>query len=291
MQHSTVFTDPISLVQATSRQQVSDSLANDPSRSAQLTAAITAMAGPSPTPAEVAARLCPGMPPPGPNLSSEQTKAYLQAAIARRSALEVEVKEAKHVEAWLGRLLRRVITRELCVGFGEPCDAHSTSDEAAADAEPTSHEAAAAAPGVVARADGGAADEGSSHVAQRPRARARPADGPSAGSAAGPAQHPAGRARANAARAPPGKCQACYNLERGRTQSVSHSRGRDGTECKLKPANQGQQRAAKRPRADPAARQSPGPVAGQGVAAPAAGDGGDAADEDEHADSDADTLR
>ena len=52
------------------------------------------MAGPPPSPAEVAARLCPGMPPPGPNITSDQVKAYLQAAIARRSKLEAEVKEA-----------------------------------------------------------------------------------------------------------------------------------------------------------------------------------------------------
>ena len=38
---------------------------------------------------EVAARMCPGMPSPGPIITSDQVK-----AVARRSKLEAEVKEA-----------------------------------------------------------------------------------------------------------------------------------------------------------------------------------------------------
>ena len=71
------------------------------------------------TPGELAARLLPGMAPPTANLTSKQLQAYVEAAIARRAKLEAAMLEAKHVEAWLGRLLENVLTRELEAGFGD----------------------------------------------------------------------------------------------------------------------------------------------------------------------------
>ena len=56
--------------------------------------------------------------PQDPDMSVAHVRLHLEAAIAHRSQLEVEMKVTAHQIAWLSRLLRECVIREIAADFG-----------------------------------------------------------------------------------------------------------------------------------------------------------------------------
>ena len=166
----------------------------------------------------------PGLPPPGPDLTSAQIEAHICNAMAARARKEVELQAIKHSLAWLRGLHQKILTRELNARFGMAVDV-SSEDEGRAEEG-----------GHVGEVIGGQAEV----VAPRPvvaqAAAAPPVKAAAVVAAAkAPQAVPRRRAAVSLVVAPADRCQACFNENRGRQPAVAHSRGKGGRSCRLEP--------------------------------------------------------
>ena len=173
------------------------------------------------------------LPPQDPDLSVAHVRMRLEAAIVHRSQLEVEMKVTTLQIAWLSRLLRRCVIREIAADIGAEVPLSSEEAEEPLVTPVATAPAPAEAPDEVPN---GAPPAGPSREAA-PRQQAKPrVEAPAEGSGGSRA-----RVRRRTRTAPSGLCQACWNEERGKSPAVAHSHGRGDTRCRL---------AGKRQRAD-----------------------------------------